>query len=226
MLFVEDTQITHQSIDFEELEKLKVAELKVLCKERGLKVSGKKSELHERLVQYAASAPSLQHQVDQKSVGATSGILQETSTRGFYSSDLNGMTMDDLRQALTVRGVDTEGSRETLLSRLLDDVEHLNSLKNSVVLASPDECLPQHAAIEIAARDGGSLAKFIAELEEKEKRPSKKVNVTVTSLGLTPIAFTASGAPSATAAVLSKLAGDPFADPPIYGAVSLIDSFC
>jgi hypothetical protein len=40
-------------------------------------------------------------------------------------------------------------------------------------------------------------------------------------LGLKPEKFTVGGAPSVTADVIRKLAGDPFADPPKYGTVCI-----
>ena len=48
---------------------------------------------------------------------------------------------------------------------------------------------------------------------------SKFIDVTIESLGLEPVKYTAKGTPSVTADVLRQLAGEPFADPPKYGLV-------
>ncbi|KAL7547633.1 hypothetical protein ACHAWF_014731 [Thalassiosira exigua] len=51
----------------------------------------------------------------------------------------------------------------------------------------------------------------------KDEEEPKYVDVKITSFEMEAKKFTASGAPSATADVLRKLAGDPFAEPPRYG---------
>eukprot|EP00536_Pseudo-nitzschia_multiseries_P000650 jgi/Psemu1/249814/estExt_Genewise1Plus.C_80101 len=57
----------------------------------------------------------------------------------------------------------------------------------------------------------------LEDIKEKSMARPKFIDVTVRSLGMDAIKHTAGGAPSVTADVLRKLAGDPFEDPPRYG---------
>ena len=113
------------------------------------------------------------------------------------------------------------GTRQELLERLQGDIQFANRIVNEKDPASMDDCVAISEVLERAAKkDGGALAEYLEEVKIKTATPSKYVEVKVTSLGLEPETATAGGAPSVTAAVLKKLAGDPFADPPRYGTVS------
>ena len=46
-------------MDFDVLEGMKVSELKILCKEKGLRVTGNKSELIERIQQFGSSSKTV-----------------------------------------------------------------------------------------------------------------------------------------------------------------------
>lgn len=186
---------------------MKAAQLKALCKERGLKVSGKKTELQERLREHFLVPPVPELEEDK---------------------ELESMTEEDLRHALFGRGMtNVEGTREELLQRYKTDLEFVAQIKTAT---SPDGSAGYTAvseALEDAAkRDGGLIAEVLDEVKAKTQIESKNIDLTVTSLGMSPIKFTAGGAPSVTADVLRTLAGDPFADPPRYGTVCCCGVAC
>jgi len=54
-------------------------------------------------------------------------------------------------------------------------------------------------------------------LEAGRSTPKATREISVRGLGLRPVAYTATGAASTSGAVISQLAGKPFADPPVYG---------
>lgn len=182
---------------------MKAVQLKTLCKERGLKVAGKKAVLQQRLKDHfiasAQPAPPEQAQL----------------------ADLDGMLDEDLRDALTARGQNNAGTREELLQRLQSDIEFTSGLLTAAAPEDRDGYVALSEALELAAKnDGGAISEYLAELKIKSKELPKFIALTVPSLGLEPEKYTAGGAPSVTADVLRKLAGDPFADPPQYGSVS------
>ena len=55
-------------------------------------------------------------------------------------------------------------------------------------------------------------------LEAGRTTPKATREISLRGLGLRPVAYTATGAPSTSGAVISQLAGKPFADPPKYGS--------
>eukprot|EP01082_Thalassiosira_pseudonana_P008832 g7700.t1 g7700 contig26:83324-86755(+) len=190
----------------DEFDRMKASDLKVLCKEYGLKVSGKKAELQQRLrghFQLMDSDPdSISSSVD----------------------DYDSMTVADLRDACNARGLSPDGKKAALVKELREDdslvrevsAEYMNNPQqdSSIAYRKISELLEE--AVE---SDGNAALKSIlADIKAKNEQEPKYVDVTVRSLGMTPDKFTVSGAPSATADVLRKLAGDPFADPPKYGA--------
>ena len=189
----------------DEFDNMKVAQLKTLCKENGLKVSGKKSELQERLRgHYLASST-------------------EASTSMLPKDDFDIMPDDDLRDACTARNLERSGTRKQLLERLRQDTSYSLELFSATADRSSDGYLSISKALEAAAKsDGGALKEILDDLKEKSNAEPKNVEITVRSIGMTPEKFTAGGAPSVTADVLRGLAGDPFADPPKYGKVSTI----
>ena len=70
----------------------------------------------------------------------------------------------------------------------------------------------------VVSGENDALKTILAGIRAKNEEEPKYVDVTIKSLGMVPEKFTVGGAPSATADVLRKLAGDPFADPPKYGS--------
>lgn len=184
--------------EVDELAQLKVVQLKALCKERGLKVSGKKSELQERLREHFLSS----------------------FEKGNNHEDLEEMTDDDLRDALIARGINSTGSRKQMLDRLKADIDFTTGVMAESQPTNKDGYAAISLALEEAAKkDGGAISEILSELKQKSEVVPKFVDVKVRSLGLSPEKYTAGGAPSVTADVLRKLAGDPFADPPKYGSV-------
>ena len=182
---------------------MKATQLKILCKERGLKVAGKKAELKERLMEHfiasAQPAPPAESQTD----------------------DLDSMPDDDLRDSLAARARSTAGTREEILQRLRSDIEFTSGLLTATSPDDRDGYIALSEALEHAAKnEGGAITEYLNELKQKSQEVPKHIALTVTSLNLEPEKFTAGGAPSVTADVLRKLAGDPFGDPPTYGTVS------
>jgi hypothetical protein len=192
-----------ETSEFDALDKMKATQLKTLCKEAGLKVAGKKAELQQRLKEhYIASA-------------------QPASPVESQTDDLQAMPDEDLRDALTARGQSSAGTREEILNRLKSDIEFTSELITATAPDGRDGYIALSEALEHAAKNqGGAIAEYLNELKEKSTEVPKYIALTVTSLDLEPEKFTAGGAPSVTADVLRKLAGDPFADPPTYGTVS------
>ncbi len=187
----------------DEFDDMKVAQLKILCKENGLKISGKKSELQERLRgHYLASST-------------------DESTAMLPADDFDTMSDDDLRDACTARNLERDGTRKQLLDRLRQDTSYSLELFSATADRSSDGYLTISKALEAAAKsDGGVLKEILDDLKEKSNAEPKYVDITVRSIGMKPEKATAGGAPSVTADVLRGLAGDPFADPPKYGKVS------
>eukprot|EP00977_Amphora_coffeiformis_P011483 scaffold2767_cov177-Amphora_coffeaeformis.AAC.57 len=184
------------------LDKMKAVQLKTLCKERGLKVSGKKAELIERLREHF-----LQSNVEEASAEPN-------------MDDFDAMSDEDLADAVKARSLSPVGSREELLERIRDDIAHTNELLTSYTPQSRDGYVALSEALEEAAKkEGGALAEYLDEFKLKSKKVPKYIDVKISTLGkLEPAVYTQGGAPSVTANVLKELAGDPFADPPRYGS--------
>jgi len=181
-------------IETDHLEQLKAVQLKALCKECGLKVAGKKADLQQRLRDHLLSSPV--HEVE--------------------NDEFDQMSDDDVRQSLIARNLDDSGDRIELLKRLRDDIQYMHQLEIAV---APDASghMTIIEALEAAAREGGVAEEILQSIKEKASAKPKFIDVTVRSLGMEAIKHTAGGAPSVTADVLRKLAGDPFEDPPRYG---------
>ena len=183
--------------DLDRLQDLKVAQLKELCKERGLKVSGKKAELQERLREH---------------------FLAEANGVNTNQDDFKAMSDDELREALISRNVSPDGTRKQLIDRLRQDIEYTNTMVGLHSTHDRHDYVALSKALEMAAKDvGGKIAEYLSELDGKSTLRPKFIDLTVSSIGLKPVKYTKIGAPSATSDVLRTLAGDPFADPPKYG---------
>ena len=167
--------------------------------ENGLKLSGKKAELQERLRGHFLS-----------------------NEDGLQSSDdFDDMDDESLRDACIARGLSDSGSRKVLLKRIRDDTAYANELLSANVPRDKDAYLRVSEALAVALKKGGSekLAEIMESVRAKENSESKYIDIVVKSIGMTPEKFTAGGAPSVTADVLRKLAGDPLGDEPKYGKV-------
>ena len=168
--------------------------------ENGLKVSGKKTDLKERLRGHFLSEQGGSQLLD----------------------DFDEMDDESLRDACTARGLSDRGKRNILLKRIRDDTAYANELLSANVPRDRDSYQRISEALSLAVNsdDTGKLAEIMESVKEKENAESKYIDVTVRSIGMTPEKFTAGGSPSVTADVLRSLAGDPFGDEPKYGKVS------
>lgn len=208
---------TDEERDYGFLAKMKAANLKALCKEERLKVSGKKQELVDRLV----GAYQLK---DQR--------RQDPSIPISHLEEYKSMKVQDLRDAVVGRGLSPPPkAKKTDLVKLIEDDDETQRQLMAEFSKSPDANRPGGDAmiyrkmselLEEAASSGENpmLAQILADIKAKNEEEPKWVDVTITSLGMEPSKFTMGGAPSATADVLRGLAGDPFSDPPKYGKVS------
>jgi hypothetical protein len=174
-------------------------QLKVLCKDQGLKLSGKKADLQQRLREHFLSIPEPEVEKD----------------------EFDEMSDSDLRISLGTREIDTSGNREELLERLRADIRFSQELN---MAASPNDSRGYASvteALQAAAQTGEATMQILSDMQAKSKEPSKYIDVTIKSLGMVPEKYTVGGAPSVTSDVLRKLAGDPYENPPNYGSVSV-----
>jgi hypothetical protein len=198
----------------DQFDQMKSDELKLLCKEYGLKVSGKKAELQQRLRGHFLI-----------------GSVSPESKASAVIDDYDAMSMEDLLDVCKVRsGMNIrEQTKASLIKQLREDDSHVRELA-AVHMHSPTEMDSPITyrkisdLLEQAAASGENVALrgILDEIKAKNNEEPKYVDLKITSLGMVPDTFTVSGAPSATADVLKKLAGDPFADPPKYGKVRRI----
>ena len=205
----------------DEFDQMKAEELKLLCKEYGLKVSGKKAELQQRLRGH--------FQLSGSGGGGGGGPGESRIV-----DDYDAMSVKDLRDACKSRCLSSIGKKAALVRELREDdaqireitAEYMTDRSSSSSSPSADwSSSATHRKIsellEEAAASGenDALRGILADIKAKNAEEPKYVDIKITSLGMEPDTFTSSGAPSATSDVLRKLAGDPFADPPKYGKV-------
>jgi hypothetical protein len=186
-----------QEAESDQLDQMTAAQLKALCKEYGLKVSGNKTDLKQRLRERLLKSP-----------------VTETSTDEF-----DEMSDEELRQSLAVRGIHYGGDRFELLQRIRGDIQFIKEMEEALPPNSKGHASIMEA-LEATALKGGVTEEILTELKEKLKEIPKFRDITIESLGMEPLKYTVGGAPSVTADVLRQLAGDPFDDPPRYGLVS------
>eukprot|EP00594_Rhizosolenia_setigera_P005159 CAMPEP_0178949760 /NCGR_PEP_ID=MMETSP0789-20121207/6247_1 /TAXON_ID=3005 /ORGANISM="Rhizosolenia setigera, Strain CCMP 1694" /LENGTH=1085 /DNA_ID=CAMNT_0020630353 /DNA_START=111 /DNA_END=3371 /DNA_ORIENTATION=+ len=182
----------------EPIDAMKVDQLKTWCKHFGLKVSGKKSDLKERLRGYCLSNASNDDSVN-------------------ITDDYSAMSVEDLRDSCATRGLSDEGTKKALEKRLREEDEYSYALLSSATPRDQDGYRKVSEMMLKLGKKDQELSEMLDEIEEKMNAESKYVDVKISSIGLTPTKFTAGGAPSCTADVLRKLAGEPFEDPPRYG---------
>jgi hypothetical protein len=209
---VEEFEVEAPSVDgtltVDDVKKMKVAELKAKCKEFKLKVTGKKAELQVRLLDYISSE-----------------VVVKQAEK-FNRDEFDSMSDEDLADVAKARNLRSSGTREELLERIRTDIEFVSELLAKEAPQNRDGYVSISEALEAAAKEGGVLAEYVNEFKLKSNETPKYMDVKITSLGkLEPESFTGNGAPSVTAAVLRKLAGDPTADPPKYGTVSIFVSW-
>jgi hypothetical protein len=199
-VFVDGAEPSNES-DPDEFDQMKAEDLKALCKEYGLKVSGKKLELQQRLRGHFE-------------------LMKSPSDA--YIDNYDSMSDEDLQNACAARGLSVDAKRKALIKAIREDdcmvrelaAQYSDNKDSSVRDRNISEMLEK-----VAAAEGNDVLKSImAGIKAKNEEEPKFVDVTITSLGMKPEKFTVSGAPSATADVLKKLAGDPFANPPKYGS--------
>jgi DNA polymerase family A/SAP domain len=112
------------------------------------------------------------------------------------SAEFKAMAVKDLRETALGRGLSSEGTKAQLVKRLTDDTLYLMSLDDS---------------------NSSSSSSSSAAAAEPPVKVSKYRDVTITSLGITPLKFTKTGLPAVSMDVLRGLAGSPTEDPPKYG---------
>jgi len=183
----------------DEFNHMNVAQLKTLCKQNRLKVSGRKAELQERLRAHFLEEASEDH---------------KEMTR---IDDFEDMTDEDMQHALTARNLPTSGTRKELIDRYRADCDYASNLlsKHNLEENTYDQISQVLAAA--AEKSDGDLKQIFKEAREKKIAEPKYVDVTISSIGMKPFKFTPAGAASATADVIRNLAGDPFGDDPKYG---------
>lgn len=201
-LRLRDTGDTSESPpDKDDFDHMTGVQLKALCKELGLKQSGTKSEIQERLRGHF--------------LVQTKG--QDELSRDTHD-DFEAMSDDDLRCSLIARGLNSVGTRKQLLDRLRDDSAYALELLSASSPKDRDGYETISQALRAAAdRDGGSLQEILGEVRKKANAQSKYVDVRIKSIGIQPETYTNGGAPSATAKVIRALAGDPFREVPKFG---------
>jgi SAP domain len=179
------------------LKKMKVAELKELCKEKQLSTSGKKADLIARLCEH------------DKNLLSNANVSTTTNGNTSVTDDLDGMSLEDLQDAAIARGIMHTGTREEVLERIRQDIQMTKDMQEHEQPIGRDSCIALSYLLEMRARNEAA----------KEPTIPKFITLKITSLGLEPEKYTVGGAPSVTADVIRKLAGDPFADPPKFGTV-------
>eukprot|EP00980_Cylindrotheca_fusiformis_P015853 scaffold4637_cov128-Cylindrotheca_fusiformis.AAC.24 len=189
-------QLSVDKLQIDELDKMTAAQLKALCKEHGLKVSGKKAGLQDRLREHFLSSSQAEAEKDEFAL----------------------MSDEELRLSLAARDLETSGDRSALLARLREDIMYIRDLETAIPPDAANGYRTISEALEAAAKNGGTVGEILAAVNEKISAEPKTIDVTITSLGMQPEKYTMGGAPSVTADVLRGLAGDPFQDPPRYGS--------
>jgi SAP domain len=179
------------------IDTMKIDELKLRCKEFKLKVSGKKAELQVRLKDHYVS-------------------LATSTGQPVITVDYDIMDLAELKDVFKARNINKEGTREELIAELRKDDEDMKNLVYDAKGGYEALC----SVLYEVERKNGELAGLIEAQNRKAAKVPKNIELKIQSLGLIPETFSAGGAASVTAAVLQKLAGNPYADPPRYGTVS------
>jgi hypothetical protein len=185
-----------------------MAELKALLKVRGLKISGKKSDLFERLIFF-------------------DNALKNSNRGGDKMTD--NMAVDELEDICKTRGISIphNADKSTLINLLQQDMDLLK--KGNLIIDEKNNMLMTQL-LKGPATKGSSSASSTSSPDEEEENISSKLKkyreISITTLGMKPSAFTPTGVPQVSASVLKKMAGsNPFdGTSPVYGEVSLPSS--
>ncbi|CAM9543134.1 unnamed protein product [Scytosiphon promiscuus] len=154
----------------------------------------KATEIQDEYVDY--TAPMLKEKLKEKGL-KTTGKKDEllARIRGQEVPDpadiYKGMSREDLQHVCVVRQLSTDGTKTQLVRNLAKDDDFTLKLNS---------CIENKNTV-VAPRP----------------KMTKYRDLTISSLGMTPIKFTASGAPAVSMDVLRHLAGEPNEDPPKYG---------
>ncbi len=191
------------------IDEMTLIQLKKMCKEKGLKVSGKKADLQERLRQhYRSSSSNTEEQI------AWTNNLNPAPQQ----DEFDAMSDDDLRHTCISRSLDSQGNRAKMLYELRKDIHSQQKIWALTPAPQSQEGYKKlEEILDRAAESDEQLAEVLNELNEKRNATVKHIDVKIKSIGMVPEKFTSGGAPSVTADVLRGLAGDPFSDPPKYG---------
>jgi hypothetical protein len=207
------------------IDKMTLTQLKSICKGKGLKVSGKKADLQERLRLYysipsSSSEDQIRLQNNENPVSDSEDHirLENNGIPVSKHDEFDTMTDEDLRDACVARNINSQGTRETMLHDLRKDIHFQQKIwELTPDLQSQDGYEKIGKILARAADSDEQLAAVLKELDEKKKATAKYIDVKIKSIGMAPEKFTSGGSPSVTANVLWELAGDPFSDPPKYG---------
>ena len=180
---------------------LKVAQLKELLELRGLKRTGKKDVLIERLRQADRMPDAAEGEAQGDGPAPAAGD----------STDLESLKVASLKSMCKARGLKHAGLKKAeLIAKLREDESYQAGLSDAEAEAE---------AVAFSNADyAAKLAAMVRNTEEESRSKKRKQEITIRSLGLPVTKYTASGWPAVSADVLRTLAGDPYADPPEYGA--------
>ena len=212
--YPEDDGEQEEVVVEDEFTLMTAVQLKALLKEQGLKQSGKKEVLQQRLRDHFLGGG------DSSSSGNGNG------------NGLSDMTIAELRDTCIARGLKKSGKKKELVSRLEEDEKYALELMDSVNNADKDEgggntytsiTEALNAALsKIKEGEDSSLKAVLDEIKNKSTL-SKWIDVKISSIYMRPEKFTVGGVPSVTADVLRGLAGEnplgtgETGDKPIYG---------
>jgi DNA polymerase I-like protein with 3'-5' exonuclease and polymerase domains len=169
-------------------------EMKKLCKELGLKQSGNKGDVKERLQKF----------------------LEENRLE--KSDEFSSLSDTDLDITVRANNMEPKATREEKIQQLRDDIDFKLGLQ--AISGQTDGNALDQVVRSLLDRKGGNK-RFLDEIRDgfrmKQDKTSKFIDIKITGLGITPPKLTANGAPSVTADVIHELAGDPFREVPKFG---------
>ena len=176
------------------LDSLSQVELKNLCKLNGLRQSGNKAEVKERIRNFLLVPPDR------------------------ISENVDDLTLEDVIDKCRVRGIPHDENNEEQMKKLLKDDD--NFTHGLLAANTPNDNnmfeTIRHA-LQSLAENNPELQMTLDKICAKKDSIPKYTDVIITSLGMKPEKFTAGGAPSVTSDVIKTLAGDPFQEKPKYG---------
>lgn len=175
------------------LEAMSAVELKHICKMNGLKVSGKKADLQERIRGYLLNPP-------------------ESPTLNF-----DEMSFEELKDQCKIHGLPYDGTEKEMRTELKNDCAYSFQLGSASTPNSKNAYEIIGNSLQKKAENNEILQEILNKIGAKKAAGSKFIDVTITSIGMKPEKYTVGGAPSVTSDVIKTLAGDPFRDKPKWG---------